>query len=69
MVVVSQSPGNGLIEFPEFLTVMARIVDDDDTDAELREVFKVTPFHTLLCSSKPCDSRVQGSQTIRFTST
>ena len=34
-------PGNGLIEFPEFLTMMARILDDDDTEAELKAAFKV----------------------------
>ena len=33
--------GNGLIEFPEFLTMMARILDDDDTEAELKAAFKV----------------------------
>ena len=34
-------PGNGLIEFPEFLTMMARILDDDDAEAELKAAFKV----------------------------
>ena len=33
--------GNGQIEFPEFLTMMARILDDDDTEAELKAAFKV----------------------------
>ena len=33
--------GNGTIDFPEFLTMMARKMKDTDTEEELREAFKV----------------------------
>lgn len=33
--------GNGTIDFPEFLTMMARKMKDDDSEEELREAFKV----------------------------
>ena len=42
--------GNRLIEFPEFLTMMARILDDKDAEAELKAAFKVRghfPFVSL----------------------
>ena len=31
----------GTIDFPEFLTMMARQMEDDDNEEELREAFKV----------------------------
>ena len=33
--------GNGLIDFEEFLTMMARKMKDTDTDEEMREAFRV----------------------------
>jgi len=33
--------GNGTIDFPEFLTMMARKMKDADTEEELREAFRV----------------------------
>lgn len=33
--------GNGTIDFPEFLTMMARKLKDVDAEAEIREAFKV----------------------------
>lgn len=32
--------GNGLIDFPEFLVIMARMVDDGDDESELLEAFR-----------------------------
>ena len=33
--------GNGTIDFPEFLTMMARKMKETDSDEELREAFRV----------------------------
>lgn len=33
--------GNGLIDFPEFLQMMARKMKDTDSDEEIREAFRV----------------------------
>lgn len=33
--------GNGTIDFPEFLTMMANKMKDNDQDEELREAFRV----------------------------
>ena len=33
--------GNGTIDFPEFLTMMARKMKDTDSEEELKEAFKV----------------------------
>ncbi|VVT53321.1 uncharacterized protein SAPINGB_P003514 [Magnusiomyces paraingens] len=33
--------GNGIIDFPEFLTLMARKIKDTDADSEMREAFGV----------------------------
>jgi len=33
--------GNGTIDFPEFLTMMARKMKDSDSDEEIREAFRV----------------------------
>ena len=35
------SVGNGTIDFPEFLTMMARKMKDSDTEEEIREAFRV----------------------------
>lgn len=35
------SPGNGTIDFPEFLTMMARKMKDTDSEEEIREAFRV----------------------------
>lgn len=48
-------PGNGTIDFPEFLTMMARKMKDTDSEEEIREAFRVfdkvtvvfTPPHIL----------------------
>ena len=34
--------GNGTIDFPEFLTLMARKMKDTDSEEEILEAFKVT---------------------------
>ncbi|KAJ8308903.1 hypothetical protein KUTeg_013777 [Tegillarca granosa] len=38
---VMRSLGNGTIDFPEFLTMMARKMKDTDSEDEIREAFKV----------------------------
>lgn len=37
----SHPPGNGTIDFPEFLTMMARKMKDTDSEEEIREAFRV----------------------------
>ncbi|NXW10526.1 CALM protein, partial [Fregetta grallaria] len=37
----SVSSGNGTIDFPEFLTMMARKMKDTDSEEEIREAFRV----------------------------
>ena len=41
MLVPCWFPGNGVIEFPEFLTMMAKKVKDTESDEELRMAFQV----------------------------
>lgn len=41
MTVTLCSPGNGTIDFPEFLTMMARKMKDTDSEEEIREAFRV----------------------------
>lgn len=39
--MITPSPGNGTIDFPEFLTMMARKMKDTDSEEEIREAFRV----------------------------
>ncbi|KAK4806347.1 hypothetical protein QYF61_017216 [Mycteria americana] len=39
--LVPSPPGNGTIDFPEFLTMMARKMKDTDSEEEIREAFRV----------------------------
>ena len=41
MINEVDADGNGTIDFPEFLSLMARKIKDTDTDEELFEAFKV----------------------------
>ena len=43
MINEVDADGNGTIDFPEFLSLMARKMKDTDTEEELIEAFKVTP--------------------------
>lgn len=49
------SSGNGTIDFPEFLTMMARKMKDTDSEEEIREAFrvfdKVSMYHGLIVST------------------
>ena len=36
-----QTLGNGEIDFPEFLTMMARKMKDTDSEEEIKEAFRV----------------------------
>lgn len=38
---VFNTVGNGTIDFPEFLTMMARKMKDTDSEEEIREAFRV----------------------------
>mmetsp|Transcript_64445 Transcript_64445/g.172581 ORF Transcript_64445/g.172581 Transcript_64445/m.172581 type:complete len:100 (-) Transcript_64445:766-1065(-) len=46
MINEVDADGNGTIDFPEFLTLMARKMKDTDSEEEILEAFKV-----LLCAS------------------
>ena len=41
LVYLSSVTGNGTIDFPEFLTMMARKMKDTDSEEEIREAFRV----------------------------
>ena len=41
MINEVDADGNGTIDFPEFLTMMARKMRDSDSEAEIKEAFKV----------------------------
>src|SRR6266536_112773 len=41
MINEIDADGNGKIDFPEFLTMMARKMKDADSEEEIREAFKV----------------------------
>jgi calmodulin len=41
MIEEVDTDGNGTIDFPEFLSMMARKMQDTDTEEEIREAFKV----------------------------
>ena len=41
MINEVDADGNGTIDFPEFLTMMARKMKDTDTEEEIREAFRV----------------------------
>ena len=43
MINEVDADGNGTIDFPEFLSLMARKMKDTDTEEELIEAFKVGP--------------------------
>ncbi|XP_053700934.1 calmodulin-like isoform X1 [Synchiropus splendidus] len=40
-ILILCHPGNGTIDFPEFLTMMARKMKDTDSEEEIREAFRV----------------------------
>ena len=41
MINEVDADGNGQIDFPEFLTMMARKMKDTDSEEEIREAFRV----------------------------
>ena len=41
MINEVDADGNGTIDFPEFLTMMARKMRDTDSEEEIKEAFKV----------------------------
>jgi calmodulin len=41
MINEVDADGNGTIDFPEFLTMMARKMKDTDSEEEIKEAFKV----------------------------
>lgn len=40
-IISTSCAGNGTIDFPEFLTMMARKMKDTDSEEEIREAFRV----------------------------
>ena len=42
MINEVDADGNGTIDFPEFLTMMARKMKDTDSEEEIREAFRVS---------------------------
>ena len=40
-IVMCVFSGNGTIDFPEFLTMMARKMKDSDSEEEIKEAFRV----------------------------
>lgn len=44
------SSGNGTIDFPEFLTMMARKMKDTDSEEEIREAFRVFDKVNAVCT-------------------
>ena len=56
MINEVDADGNGTIDFPEFLTMMARKMKDTDSEEEIREAFrvfdKVRPYN-LCITFKP----------------
>ena len=45
MINEVDADGNGTIDFPEFLTMMARKMKDTDSEEEIREAFRYFPFN------------------------
>ena len=41
IISIFPNSGNGTIDFPEFLTMMARKMKDTDSEEEIREAFRV----------------------------
>ena len=51
MINEVDADGNGTIDFPEFLTMMARKMKDTDSEEEIREAFRYESYpmsHKLL---------------------
>ena len=65
----SPLPGNGTIDFPEFLTMMARKMKDTDSEEEIREAFRVFDKVSGLLPEwlwHPAERRVAGAPGHRF---
>ena len=53
LVVQIDADGSGTIDFPEFLTMMARKMKDTDSEEEILEAFKVFDIPTSLTLGGP----------------
>ena len=51
MINEVDADGNGTIDFPEFLTMMARKMKDTDSEEEIKEAFKVISSSSFSFSS------------------
>ena len=47
MINEVDADGNGTIDFPEFLTMMARKMKDTDSEEEIREAFRFVKIQKL----------------------
>ena len=52
MINEVDADGNGTIDFPEFLSLMARKMKDTDTEEELIEAFKVFDSNGLISAAE-----------------
>ena len=51
MINEVDADGNGTIDFPEFLTMMARKMKDTDSEEEIREAFRYFGLFLLFMTS------------------
>uniref|UniRef100_A0A8C6UQN2 Calmodulin 2a (phosphorylase kinase, delta) n=1 Tax=Neogobius melanostomus TaxID=47308 RepID=A0A8C6UQN2_9GOBI len=59
MINEVDADGNGTIDFPEFLTMMARKMKDTDSEEEIREAFRVFDKCSHTSLNLPPSSRVK----------
>uniref|UniRef100_A0A3B3Z3E5 EF-hand domain-containing protein n=1 Tax=Poecilia mexicana TaxID=48701 RepID=A0A3B3Z3E5_9TELE len=52
MINEVDADGNGTIDFPEFLTMMARKMKDTDSEEEIREAFRVFDKRKSCCAAE-----------------
>ena len=69
MINEVDADGNGTIDFPEFLTMMARKMKDTDSEEEIREVWRVWmggDGMLMRCRRSACSTRTAtGSSALR----
>ena len=69
MINEVDADGNGTIDFPEFLTMMARKMKDTDSEEEIREAFRyIHHFDELTTDNNPVFSLVYLTRTAMDTS-
>ena len=56
---LQDADGNGTIDFPEFLTMMARKMKDTDSAEEIKEAFKASAVEVVDTPSPAMHARVR----------